>query len=522
MYYLKAETIRKLDARTIADGVSGQVLMERAGYGAYLFLSGVAAPEAERFLVITGKGNNAGDALVIVRYLQQQGYMVTILAVSNPEEYTGDALLNWKRLYEICPDITVVTDTEKLEQFCSLWHGDVIIDGLLGTGIRGEVSGLYAAAIECINHHPARVLSLDIPSGLHCDRGEPCGVAVKADWTVTFAHPKRGMITESGAEYCGRVEVIDIGIDPAVSREAVQNCEEDTSYACLSAAETRRMLPERNLQSHKNVFGHLLVIAGSRGMTGAAVLTALSALKSGTGLVTLAVPESLLEIVAPAVPSVMTLPVPDGGSGTFTSAAIPILEKQMQKFTAVALGPGIGLSEGAHAIVKAFVSSCALPIVIDADALNCIASTPELIHVISEKRVILTPHPGEFARLRGSKPGTTTAERIESAQSFAEAHNLSVLLKGFQTIIASAGKDTYINPTGNPGMATAGSGDILTGIIGGLLAQGSEQHTAAVAGAYIHGLAGDMAAAEQGQIGMTSSDIIQTLGKAFGWLIVNS
>jgi NAD(P)H-hydrate epimerase len=282
------------------------------------------------------------------------------------------------------------------------------------------------------------------------------------------------------------------------------------------------MLPERNLQSHKNIFGHLLVIAGSRGMTGAAVLTALSALKSGTGLVTLAIPESLLGLVAPMMPSVMTLPLPDDGSGTFTSTAMPVLEKHLQKFDAVALGPGIGLSDVAHAFVNAFVPACTLPIVIDADALNCIASAPDLFNALSGANTVITPHPGEYGRLRGTKPGVTTLSRIESVRLFAETHELTILLKGFQTVIAAPGKETYINTTGNPGMATAGSGDVLTGIIGGLLAQGIKPHEAAVLGAYIHGLTGDLAAAEQGQVGMTSSDMVQMLGKAVGWLSVNS
>lgn len=521
MYYLNAETIRKLDARTIADGVPGQCLMERAGYGAYLFLSRVAAPASERFLVVAGKGNNAGDALVIVRYLLQQRKNVKILALSDPEHYTGDALLNWKRLYEFCPDITVATDIEKIQYYFAEWHGDIIVDGLLGTGIHGKVTGLYAAAIDCMNAHQAFVLALDIPSGLHCDTGEPCGYAVKANWTVTFAHPKRGMITETGANYCGRVEVIDIGIDHDIGGRIIHENEDDPLYACLSSAEAGRMLPERDLRQHKNVFGHLLVLAGSRGMTGAAVLTAHSALKSGAGLVTLAIPESLLGLVAPVMPSVMTLPLPDNGTGTLLSDALPVLENHRQKFSAVAIGPGIGLYESVHVFVKSFLEWCSVPLVIDADALNCVASTPDLINVLHDKDVIITPHPGEFARLRGSKPGNSISERIESAQSFAEVHGLTILLKGFQTVIATRGEELYINPTGNPGMATAGSGDVLTGITGALLTQGLIPHEAAVLGAYIHGLAGDIAAAEQGEIAMTSGDILQMLGKAFGWLMVN-
>jgi NAD(P)H-hydrate epimerase len=518
MYYLNAATIRKLDAVTIENGTPGRTLMERAGYGAYLFLSRIAAPKAGRFLVVAGKGNNAGDALVIVRYLLQQGKSISILALSDPEQYTGDALLNWKRLYELCPDITVATDIEKLQHYFADWHGDVIVDGLLGTGIRGEVAGLYAAAIDCINTHPSPVLALDIPSGLHCDTGKPCGCAVKANWTVTFAHPKRSMITKTGADHCGRVEVIDIGIDYDIGGRIIRENEDAPLFTCLSSAEAGRMLPERDLRQYKNVFGHLLVLAGSRGMTGAAVLTALSALKSGTGLVTPAIPESLLELVAPVMPSVMTLPLPDNGTGALTPDVMPVLENHRQKFSAVAIGPGIGLSEPVHAFVKVFLESCSAPLVIDADALNCIASTPGFINALHNKEAVLTPHPGEFARLRNSKPGNTISARIESAQSFAEVHDLTILLKGYQTIIATRDEDLYINPTGNPGMATAGSGDVLTGIIGALLAQQLRPHDAAVLGAYVHGLAGDIAAAEQGHIAMTSSDIIQMLGKAFGWL----
>ncbi len=522
MYFLKAETIRALDRETISGGVPGTVLMERAGYGAYRFLTGIASPDAERILIVAGKGNNAGDALVVARYLIQEGRQTELLLVYDPTVFSGDALGNWNRLQEMSPEYRVADTTEAIADYLALWQGDVIIDGLLGTGISGSVSEPIATAINRINAHPARVLALDIPSGLACDSGIPCGRAVHADWTATFAHAKKAMLTPGAAEFCGRVEVIDIGISPHLSRTLKESMEGTEIPACLSANEAAEMLPQRRMQAHKNTFGHVLVVAGSKGMTGAAVLCAQAALRSGAGLVTLAIPESLLPLVAPQMPSIMTLAVPDGGEGIFGPAALPAVLNRLDHIDALALGPGIGQSESTRQFIRAIVPRLRIPAVIDADALNCIADDKDGIAPLRGKAIVITPHPGEFGRLvKKAKPGLETGERLAAATEFARETGITIVLKGFQSIIASAGQDPWINLSGNPGMATAGSGDVLTGIIGGLLGQGVTPLRAAVLGVYLHGLAGDIAAAERGVPGMTSGDISDALGKAAGWIMGN-
>ena len=553
MYFLPAEIIRRLDSETIASGVSGSILMERAGYGAYKFLKNVTAPDAKRFLIFAGKGNNAGDAFVIARYLIEDGSQVKIVVLADCDVFQGDALLNLQKISKaskISPQITSLKNKNEINSFD--WHGDVIIDGILGTGIHGEVKGLFRAAIQKINDLNAPVFSLDIPSGLNCDTGEACGVAVKAKWTAMFANPKLAVLTDNGAQHCGRVEVIDIGIP----EEITEKYSNDSSalkgiqippflkgdiggFQSTCFVDDNRQFPilkegrgDFSLTAHKNNFGHLLIIAGSTGLTGAAILSARAAISSGAGLVTLAIPQSLNPLVVPAIASCMTLPVKDDGKGIFIASAAEEIIKSLHKFDAVAIGPGIGTAEEtAEFISKLIPEICRRPVrrnsqcgiqaysrkklVIDADALNIFSERKELIQNLGEN-VVLTPHPGEFERLSGIKPDKTDFSRISVAKDFTKDKKFTLLLKGFHTVITSnKSDDLWINLTGNPGMATAGSGDVLTGIIGAFLARGFSAEKAAVSGAFIHGLAGDIAVAELSENSVTAEEIINNLGKAF-------
>jgi NAD(P)H-hydrate epimerase len=392
-----------------------------------------------------------------------------------------------------------------------MWHGELIVDGLLGTGVRGSVEGLLRHLIERVNATDTPVCALDVPSGLDCDDGQPCGTAVEATWTTTFAHPKRGMLTPSGARHCGRVEVIDIGINAELSRRQAEQAA--GAVAALAATEVRQLLPVRALVDHKNRFGHVLVIAGSRGMTGAATLTAGAALRAGAGLVTMAVPASLLPLVAPVCPACMTLPVADEGKGCFTAAAAADLQARWARFDAVALGPGLGRMEATRAFVAAVLETAECPLVIDADALNNMADDAQLLGKLPAQAV-LTPHPGEFARLTGEKPGASAHERVQAAQGCAEKYNCTVVLKGFQTVVAAPGCMPHINLTGNPGLATAGAGDVLTGVIASLAAQGLTEVDAARAGTYLHGLAADIVAGQGSRGGVTAPDVIDALSLA--------
>ena len=560
MYFLPAQIIRKLDSETIASGVPGELLMERAGYGAYKFLENVAAPDAGRFLIFAGKGNNAGDTFVIARYLLQAGKFVEVICLADYSDYQGDAALNLQKFLKLSPQISVIRDEKEMNSFD--WHGDVIVDGILGTGIRGEVKGIFLPAIQKINELNIPVLSLDIPSGLNCDTGVICGAAVNAKWTTTFANPKFASLTDMGAQHCGRVEVIDIGIPNEITEKYKNNSStfkgiqihpflkgntggfQSTNFVDFNQQSTlsNGARKDFSLTAHKNNFGHLLVIAGSSGMTGAAILSAKAAISSGAGLVTLAIPSSLVQLVGSAVPSCMTLPLEDDGKGFFIKKSADGIIKNLHKYDAVALGTGIGTNDETADFISKIIPELIPPLkwddhdcdrgmfphlkwedhdsdrgmlIIDADALNILAKRKNLMQNLG-KNVVLTPHPGEFERLSGMKPDKTDLCRISAAKDFIKNKKLTLLLKGFHTLIVSnKSENVKINLTGNPGMATAGSGDVLTGIIGAFLAQGFSAGNAASCGAYIHGLAGDIAAANLGEKSVTSEEIINHLGKAF-------
>jgi len=509
MFVLDTSTVRALDARAIAAGTPGSILMERAGYGAFLFLTRAACPHTRRVLVVAGKGNNAGDAFVTAYYLVKAGVHVELRVLCPVKELPTDAAEKWERLNAVLPAAPASVELHSLRESLVNWHGDLIIDGLLGTGLRGELAPAFRVAIDAINAHPAPVLALDIPSGLDADSGQPHGAAVRATWTVTFGHPKRGMLEPGALDYCGRIEVVDIGLERAPGIGEVM---------MLSSCEAAELVPVRRLDTHKHACGHVLVIAGSYGMTGAAVLCARAALATGAGLVTLAVPNSLLPLVAPACPACMTVPLPDERSGMFRPPAFDELLNLLPRFSAFAIGPGLSRAEPVAAFLKELLPALSAPAVLDADALNCLATMPDSLAGLRNTPCILTPHRGEFMRLSGTAPGHTPRERIAAASAFATSHALTLLLKGHLSVIASPAHPPYINPTGNPGMATAGSGDVLTGMAAALLAQGLAPHHAASLAAYLHGLAGDCAAARLGSLALTAPDIIDHIGPAASYL----
>ncbi len=507
MFFLESKTIRILDTVAIDSGISGIKLMERAGYGAFRFITKVAAQNAKRILIVAGKGNNAGDAFVVARYLLEANLKPTILLLTPSSEFSGDAKTNLEQL-----NVSKISDFEKVTDFFNLWHGDLIIDGILGTGIKGEVTGIFAETIKCINQHRSKVISLDIPSGLNCDTGEKCGIAVKANWTATFAHPKLAMLTESGAKHCGRVEIIDIGIPYVSEISDFKN----GAISSFSSTEIVDCFPQKKATDHKNKFGHLLIIAGSKGMTGAAILCAQAAAESGAGLRTIAVPESILGMVTQSIPSCITLPVSDSGTGFFTNDAAKEIKKSLSKFNAIAIGPGLGKNKNTESFLNELLPEINIPVVIDADALNIISTNEKLLKILSKKEVVITPHPGEFSNLtKCKKTSLDTEERINATQSFSEKFKITTLLKGKQTVICSPGEFPCVNMTGNVGMATAGSGDVLTGIIGSFLAQGFSQSKAAISGAFIHGLAGDIASCKFGTISVNAEKIIESISEAF-------
>ena len=510
MQFVTTEKMRSLDAAAIGEGSTSEILMERAGYSAFRFLTVVAFPGARSALVVAGKGNNGGDASVVARYLAASGRRVEMVLLCAPSALEGAALAHFKRVEGYGVRVTVADNEAALLRAWPLLQGDVVVDGVLGTGVTGAVNGVMRTAIECINSQGAPVLSLDVPSGMDSDTGAPSGHAVQAAWTVTFGHAKRAMLTASGEQLCGRIEVVDIGL----ARDAGV-CDLPT---CLSSREVADMLAKRNLRDHKSMSGHVLVISGSRGMTGATVMCAQAALHAGAGLVTVAVPESLMPLVTPQIPACITLPVPDGGLGMFTRDAVAVLFENLERFTCVAIGPGMGRHKAVDAFLHQLLMELYCPTVVDADALNHMAGKPGLLAEIEGAPMVLTPHPGEFERLSGIKPSADALERATMARTFSESHGSVVLLKGFHSVIAAPGVQPCLNMTGNPGMATAGSGDVLTGVVAAFLARGMSPVDATCAGAFIHGLAGDVAAGIHGFNALTAPRIVESLGAAFRYV----
>lgn len=502
MKLVTSEVMKKLDTLTIEKyGVPGLTLMERAGSGAFNLLEKYFFREIKKGIaIIAGGGNNGGDGFVVARYARERGYRTEVFLLIEPEKLKGDALVNFRRIEK---DLKIEKLDISLEQskLVEIFKNfGCIVDAIFGTGFRGTVYGFYRDVIEAINNSRVKVLSIDVPSGLNPDTGEVMGCAVKSALTVTFGLPKIGQFLKSGPEHTGRVEVVDIGIPEELIKEAESEGELFTIH------DARKILQPRKWDAHKGNFGHLLIIAGSPGKTGAAVLASEGALRTGAGLVTIAVPESLNHIFEVKTTEAMTIPVRDNGNGIFVEESLSSLEKALDGKDAVALGPGIGTDKSTIAFVKKVLQVISVPCVIDADGLNCLANYPELLKKISVP-IILTPHPGEMARLSGLKVEQIKNNRINSALDFASKFNCILLLKGALTVVANKGNGWTINPTGNPGMGTGGMGDVLTGVIGSLLAQGIEPYDSARLGAYVHGWAGDELAVEYGPFGFKATEL---------------
>jgi NAD(P)H-hydrate epimerase len=507
MDLVTAAHMRQLDRRTIELGTPGHVLMERAGVGACACLLR-AVPKVRkrgaRVTVVAGKGNNGGDGLVVARLLRARGARVEVFLLARAADVGGDALRNlkaWRRVRGATREVVVAADLEGLRG--ALAAADCVVDAVLGTGLGADIEGIYAAAIEMMNGCGAPVFALDIPSGLDADSGRPRGVAIRATATATFGFAKYGQVLYPGVDCCGALEVIDIGIDGRAITEAPPR------GARLEAAAMRSLLPRRTADAHKGTAGHVLVVAGSPGKSGAAILATRAAARGGAGLVTLATPASINAVCAGAVHEAMTEAWPEraGGLGWDPDRLAGALDGK----AAVVVGPGLGTARPIRDLVLWLLRESAVPMVLDADALNALARNPSPLRR-ARSRAVLTPHPGEMGRLMGISAAEVQADRVGVARAFAADHDCVVVLKGARTVIAADGF-AWINPTGNPGMASGGMGDALAGLIGALLAQGLAAAAAARLGVYLHGLAGDRVARD-GAIGMIASDLIDELPRA--------
>lgn len=515
MYLVTAEEMRKMDQETIDSfGIPGRVLMENAGRGAFEMVVDLFPDlSSRRVCVLAGRGNNGGDGFVVARYLIQMGADTSIFLLSTREKLKGDALTNFSLLEKLIREtgrgtITQVPDLDAFKAHETTFiHQEIFVDAILGTGLSSDVRGFFKDVIQKMNRLARPIFSIDIPSGLNADTGRPMGCAVKARATATFAFAKIGHILFPGREYTGRLKIINIGIPPFIADRKAPMCRLMEEDKILSLFESRPM------DSHKGSFGHLLVVAGSQGKTGAAALGANAAMASGAGLVTLAIPQSLNSCVEPQVTETMTHPLPDQGRGYLPAGAFDQIADLAAARNALAVGPGLGTHRETIRLVNKLIREIHLPMVVDADGLNALADDLEGL----KKRkapTILTPHPGEMARLTGLSTTAIQEDRTATAQDFARAHNVILVLKGAATIVALPDGTLHICPTGNPGMASGGMGDLLTGMAGAFLAQGMTPENAAMAAVFLHGRCGDILAREIAPSGFTASMMIPVIPRA--------
>ncbi len=500
------EQMRRLDGLTIKKyGIPSELLMERAGR----WVSVIAEKKLEnkkscKVLILVGRGNNGGDGWVAARYLIKMGYRVEVISSVEPKKLTGDAALNFER-----------ADQENVQW--KIYNGnipksDLIIDALLGTGIKGVPRGAIAEIIDLINFRKTQgtqVIAIDIPSGVNGDNGKAPGSAVKADSTVTFGLPKLGQFIHPGREFTGEIYIGDIGL----SKKAIEETNENYVFSTLT--ELHKLLPHRPPDGHKGTFGENLLIGGSAGMTGAVILASISTLRSGLGLCYAAVPRSLVDVVDCSSIETVVVPMPEVRKRRcHTLRALGELHKLVKKVDSVSIGPGLGRHYETKEMVRRLLIRMQKPVVIDADALNALAGTlDDTIPKITAPSV-MTPHIGELSRLLGIEMSEILKLRVEKASEWAKLLYTTLLIKGNPTIIADGENPVWFNTSGNHGMATAGSGDVLTGLIGGFLAQGLTPMNAAILGAYIHGLAGDIAAKRFGCRSLIAGDIVITIPEA--------
>ncbi len=487
-------------------GIPGALLMENAGRQSVETLKRKFPDLAtQKIVVFAGKGNNGGDGFVMARHLLNMGADVCVFLLGKIADLKADAKLN----AGIAQKTGVETHEIDAANFKSfdhrLRHSDLVIDAVFGTGLSKPATGFYAEVFEKINHLQKFVVSVDIPSGVDSDSGNLIGPHVRADLTLALAMLKRCHATYPSAGVMGDIAVIDIGIPPkAVAAQSI-------SVEMVEPADITAWFPERTSHSHKGDYGHVLVIAGSTGKGGAAGLTALGALRAGCGLVTLALPESCQKAVEFNPLEVMTIALPETKNGTLSIRAKDLLIEQMQGKSAVAVGPGLSTDPETVQLLQEFLPTVNIPLVIDADAVNCLAQCGGL-KTLNFSDAILTPHPKEMSRISGLSTEEIQANRIESASRFAHENGVTLVLKGARSLSAFPDGSVCVNPTGNPGMATAGSGDVLTGIIAGLIGQGFKTRSAVIAGVYLHGLAGDIYVEEKGaEISLIAGDLLDNL-----------
>jgi len=512
MLLVTANEMQAMDQKTIHSfGIPGLVLMENAGRGAVrVLLSKINSKDTQKIAVLAGRGNNGGDGFVMARYLLEKGYGITVFLLAPKAAVKGDALAHMQLFEKLCdrsPEAALIEirDESQLKaNQAQILHHDLFIDAILGTGLNADLRGLIRDSVELMNSSGKPVFSVDIPSGLNADTGKTMGTAVNAFATATFAFAKAGHILYPGNLHTGELSIIDIGIPKFIAHE------KNIRLSLIERTEIAALFPPREFNSHKGSFGHLLVIAGSAGKAGAAALCANAAMRCGTGLVTLGVAQSLNPVLEGLVLEPMTHPLPEKEKGFLSENCLADILSLLKGKQALALGPGLGTREGTAKLVQKLVEQSPVPMVLDADAVNCLADDPESLKKKS-RPAILTPHPGEMARLCRLSTPDVQADRMGLARKFASEWDVILILKGARTVIALPDGKAFINPTGNPGMASGGMGDVLTGMVSGFLAQGFSPEAASLAGVYIHGLCADVLSKQKGAFGFLARDMIKAI-----------
>jgi NAD(P)H-hydrate epimerase len=510
MRILTAAQMREADRYTIDEiGIPSLVLMENAGRQVVAAIE--AAYEAQlngRIAVLCGRGNNGGDGFVVARTLMQRGVDCAVFVIGVVAEVRGDARVNLDILGRLGVTVVEINDEQTWElHFSEISQCSLIVDAIFGTGLSQALRGMLETVVADINASGIPIVSIDLPSGLSADTPQLVGDCIDASMTVTLAAPKLPLILPPGEAHAGDVVIADIG----VPTEVIEGLE-GPQIELLTREDVRSLIEPRMADSHKGDFGRVLVIAGSRGKTGAAHLAGMGALRSGAGLVTIATPASCLPIVASLAPEFMTEPLAESREGQLTAAAV----EQVLEFSqdVIACGPGLGRGASVGEFVRALIERAEAPLVLDADAISVLADEPARLLGREERDIIITPHPGEMARLIGGSSDEVQLNRIEVASEFATRHRVYVVLKGHRTVIATPEGRVFINPTGNAGMATGGTGDVLTGMIAAFLAQLLDAEAACRLAVFLHGTAGDLAEAEEGEVAMTATDLLAHIGGA--------
>jgi NAD(P)H-hydrate epimerase len=510
MRVLNTQQMREADRRTIDEiGIPSIVLMENAGRQAVAAMEAAFDDLATRHVaVLCGRGNNGGDGFVVARTLAQRGVRSTVFLLGAVADVRGDARTNLEVLGHIGLTVVEIATAQDWElHFSEVSECDLVVDAMLGTGFSGTLAGLLETVVADVNGLGVPIVAIDLPTGVSADSHEVAGSAIEASMTVTLAAPKIPLVFPPADSYGGDLVIADIGIPPPVVDEL-----EGPYVELLTRERMRELVPARAADSHKGDFGRVLIVAGSIGKTGAAHLTALGALRSGAGLVTVATPRSALPILAAMGAEYMTEPLEETAAGTVEFAALDrVLDL---KADVIAVGPGLGLDPSTAAFVQGLVERAGVPLIVDADGLNAFAGDADRLTGRDGVDVIVTPHPGELARLLNVSVEAVQHDRLACARDFAAGHRAHVVLKGHRTIVAGPDNRAFVNLTGNAGMATGGTGDLLTGMIAAWFAQLLDAEAACKLAVYLHGTAGDLAEADEGEVALVATDIANHLGDA--------